>query len=329
MRDVAELAGVSLKTVSRVVNNEPGVTAALSYRVRVAIQTLGYQPDDRARFLRRGSATTRSIGFVQTDVANPFFSSIFRGLENVAQQRGFLVLAGSSNAEPDREQALIEAFIARRVDGLVIASGQSNPSALTTELKHGTPVVFVDIDPGLDTVDVVRSDHYGGAAIATRHLLEHGHERIAYLGDDSAFYSANERRRAFVEVITDAGHSAPWVLTDLTDPELSAKATAELLTVAERPTALFTAQNFVTIGAVTALHRLGLQHRIALVGFDDVGFAELIEPQLTVVPQDPLRLGRLAGERLFARLGSKNGSPERYVVELAVVARGSGEIRPS
>lgn len=327
MRDVAEAASVSLKTVSRVVNNEASVTPGLEDRVRLAIRSLGYRPDDRARSLRRGASTSRSIGFVQMDVANPFFSSIFRGLENVAQRKDFLVLAGSSDAEPGREEALIETFIARRVEGLVIASGRSDLSVLTAELEHGTPVVFVDLDPAIDAVDVIRSDHYGGAAAATRHLLDHGHVRIAFLGDDATLFSAGERRRAFVDTMTDAGQPTPWVLSNLIGPAESERAADDLLMAVDPPTALFTAQNFVTIGAVKALHRLGRQHDIALVGFDDIDVAELIEPQITVVPQDPLLLGRLAGERLFARLDGDRRPSQRQILSSVVIPRGSGEIR--
>ncbi|MDH3682015.1 MAG: LacI family transcriptional regulator [Acidimicrobiia bacterium] len=329
MRDVANAAGVSLKTVSRVVNNEASVTAGLEQRVRSAIRALGYQPDDRARYLRRAATGSRSLGFVQTDVANPFFAAMFRGLEDVVRAEGFLVFAGSSDADPDREEELVRAFIARRVDGLVIASARSDLSFLAAEVEHGTPLVFVDLEPAIDLGDVVRTDHYGGAAMATRHLLEHGHRRIAFLGDSPMFFSARERRRAFVDVMAEAGCPTPWLLTDLTTPEESEAAAHELLNRADRPTALFTAQNFVTIGAVKAMHGLGVQHEIALVGFDDVDIAELVEPKLTVVPQDPGALGRLAGERLFARLASTGRPFERTVLESKLIPRGSGEIRPS
>lgn len=326
MRDVAVLAGVSLKTVSRVVNGEGGVTTELENRVRQAIRTLDYQPDDRARALRRSRGNSRSIGFVQTDVTNWFFAAIYRGLEDAARERGLLVLAGSSDADPEREVALIREFIERRVDGLVIASARQDLAFLAAELRHGTPAVFVDLEPAVEMGDVVRTDHYGGAALATNHLLAHGHQRIAFLGDRPVFYSANQRRQAFIDAMEAADHPTPWLITDLTNPREAAAAVHELMASPDPPTALFTSQNYVTIGAVQTLHRLGLQKRVALVGFDDAEFAELLDPALTVIPQHPSELGRLAAERLFTRLDGADEPIRRIVLDCELIPRGSGEI---
>jgi LacI family transcriptional regulator len=329
MRDVAREAGVSLKTVSRVVNEEPGVTAALTDRVSAAVRRLGYQPDDRARFLRRTETSSKSLGFVQMDVANPFFSAIFRGLEDVARAEGHLVLAGSSDGDPGREEALVKAFIARRVDGLILVSCHPDLGFLAAETQLGTPVVFLDHRPAADLGDVIRTDHYGGAAAATRHLLDHGHRDIAFLGDSTAFFSAAERRRGFCDVMAEAGPDTPWLHSGLTGPADAEARTEALLAGEHRPTALFTAQNYVTIGAMRALHRLGLQHDVALVGFDDVEFSELVEPRISVVLQEPRTLGRLAGERIYARLAGDRTPARSTILPASVLARGSGEIRPA
>ena len=329
MRDVAREAGVSLKTVSRVVNEEPGVTAALTDRVSAAVHRLGYQPDDRARFLRRTETSSKSLGYVQMDVANPFFSSIFRGLEDVARAEGHLVLAGSSDGDPEREEALVKAFIARRVDGLILVSCHPDLGFLTAEIQLGTPVVFVDHRPAANLGDVIHTDHHGGAVAATRHLLDHGHRDIAFLGDSTAFFSAAERRRGFCDVMANAGLDTPWLHSGLTGPPEAEARTVALLAGERQPTALFTAQNFVTIGAVRALHRLGLQHDVALVGFDDVEFSELVEPRISVVRQEPRTLGRLAGERIYARLAGDRAPAASTILPASVLARGSGEIRPA
>ena len=135
--------------------------------MRAAVDRLGYQPDDRARHLRSGENTTRTIGYIQNDVANPFFSSIYRGLENEARDRGFLVLAGSSDADPERERALVAALIARRVDGLVVVSTDPAPTLIRAEMSRGTPFVFVDLLPAGIDADVVLTDHVAGAHAAT------------------------------------------------------------------------------------------------------------------------------------------------------------------
>lgn len=328
MRDVAEAAGVSLKTVSRVVNREPGVTDELEGKVREAIADLGYQPDDRARFLRRTAPSSKSLGFVQVDVANPFFAAILRGLEDAARARGSLVLAGSSDGVPEREEALVRSFIARRVDGLVISSCHPDLAYLTAELQHGTPVVFVDLQPATGVGDLIHTDHRGGAIAATRHLIDHGHRRIAFLGDALRFWSAAQRRQGFVDAMGEARLDTPWILAGLELPEQAEAATETLLRSDQPPTALFTAQNYVTIGALRALHRLGLQHRVAMVGFDQVELSDLVDPPISIVPQDPAMLGRLAGERIYARLQGQDTPPGPVTLPTSVVARGSGELAP-
>jgi LacI family transcriptional regulator len=261
------------------------------------------------------------------DVANPFFSSILRGLEDVARANGQLVLAGSSDGDPDREVALVRAFIARRVDGLVIATCRTDLDYLSAEIELGTPVVFVDHRPANLESDVVHTDHRGGAIAATRHLIEHGHRLIAFLGDRADFDSSAERRAGFVTAMSEAGLTPRWVVSDVTGTDQAESKVAQLMAGRTRPTALFTAQNFVTIGAVRALHRLGLQHEVALVGFDDIEFSDVVEPKISVVPQQPRTLGRLAGERIYDRLtGGTVQAPA--VIPAAVVARGSGEIPP-
>jgi LacI family transcriptional regulator len=329
MRDVAERAGVSFKTVSRVVNDEAGVSPELVARVAEAIDELGYRPDDRARQLRQGGST-RVIGFALVDVANPFFSSILRGIEEVARRHGYLVLSGSTDGDADREHQLIEAFLDRRVDGLLVVSSDPSGGPIFGEIARGTPVVFLDLEPEPTTFDLVRSDHEGGAVRATEHLIAHGHTDIAFLGDDPHIFSAGCRLRGYQRAMAAAG------LTVRDDRAICGhysvdrwyEIVLDLLRSDDPPTALFTAQNFVTIGGVQALHELGLYREIALVGFDEVEMAAAVEPGITVVPQHPLQLGRRAAELLFDRLGGLTGPAQRDVVASDLIARGSGEIPP-
>lgn len=330
MRDVAEAAGVSFKTVSRVVNHEGGVTDVLKQRVEESIAALGYRPDDRARNLRSGQQSTASIGFVQVDAANPFFSAIFRGLEDVARTHGCLVLSGSSDRDPVRENALIENFVDRRVDGLVVASSTTNLTVLKTEIDRGTPIVFVDRTPADLHADVVRSDHFGGARLATEHLLAHGHEHIAFLGRDATIFSAAERRSGFDAALSAAGVTPrPELIAEgILGQEQAELLTARLLALPQPPTAIFSAQNFITMGAVRALHLAGAQDAVAQVGFDDIEFADLLSPGISVVPQQPREIGRLAGLRLFARINGETPNIEEHLIPAEVLRRGSGEITP-
>jgi LacI family transcriptional regulator len=329
MRDVASAAGVSLKTVSRVVNVEDGVSGELVARVERAVQALGYRPDERARNLRQGDARPASIGFAMVDVANPFFSAILRGLEAVAHEHDCLLLSGSSDGDPDRQDQLIESFISRRVDGLVVVPSGDQLGPIAAEMLHGTPVVFLDCEPREQQADIVRSDHFGGAIDITRHLLSRGHTKIGFLGDDPSIFSAGLRLDGFRKTIAEAGLRVQddWILTGHFNPnEWRTKVTQWLEAVEERPTALVTAQNFVTIGAVQALHDLDLHHTTALVGFDDVPLSDVVEPGISVLPQQPGRLGRRAGKLLFQRLDGFDGPPVREIIESPIIERGSGEI---
>jgi LacI family transcriptional regulator len=330
MRDVANTAEVSLKTVSRVVNGEDGVSDQLVARVEQAVAALGYHRDDRARHLRQSGSTTSTIGFVLVDVANPFFSSILRGIEDIARQRDYLVLAGSTDGRPEREQQLIGAFVARRVDGLIVVPSSGAVDQLRAEIARGTPVSFLDLEPVDLDGDLVRSDHYGGAVTATNHLLDHGHEQIAFYGDDLDTYSARLRRSGYLDAMSARGITPPpdHLITGRNTVDEWEAIIGEHLRTHSSVTAIFSAQNFISLGAARALHAASIQHQIAQVGFDDVDLATVVEPAITVVPQRPRELGRRAAELLFARIDGSGGTWVQEVHDLELIARGSGEIGP-
>lgn len=328
LRDVAAEAGVSFKTVSRVVNGEGGVSSDLMSRVEEAVASLGYRPDDRARQLRQSVTQAATIGFVLVDVANPFFSSLLRGIEDVASAHGCLVLAGSTDSSVERERQLIESFVGRRVDGLIIVPSGKSGSLLRSEVDRGTPVVFLDLETDTSDADLVRSDHFQGAFNATKHLLSFGHKDLAYLGDDPAIFSARLRLEGFTEAMRQAGRKVPRnrVITGSRTEDEWYQIAVELLGRARRPTAAFTAQNFTTIGTVRALHELKLQHVFGLVGFDDIELADVVDPGISVIPQRPRDLGRRAAELLLDRIGGNARPWIREVIDNPLIERGSGEI---
>jgi LacI family transcriptional regulator len=323
MKEVAKVAGVSLATVSRVVNGTGDVREDLAARVHEAVELLGYRRDLTASTLRRADRQSASLGLIIEDVSNPFFSAVHRGVEDVARPRGVLTFVGSSDELPERERELAETFSARGVDGLVIVPCTEDQSYLQREQRAGTALVFVDRPPRYIGADTVVSDNAGGARVAVEHLLAAGHRRIAFLGDRLAVWTASERLRGYHEAL---GERMPWLeRSELTDSDAGAAAVRELLDGADPPTALFTGQNLITIGAIRALRELGRQHEVALVGFDDVVLGDLVDPGISVVAQDPYGLGRQAGELLFA----KAGEPRDVVVPTRLIARGSGEIPPT
>lgn len=331
MRDVARLAGVGLATVSRVINGKPGVAPELVERVMEAARTLGYRHDVTASSLRRADRRTATIGLVLEDVANPFSSVLHRAVEDAARREHILVLAGSSDEHPERERELIDAFTLRRVDGLIVLPTGGTDAELAAVRRQGTPVVCVDRYADLDGVDTVTVDNREGARDAVRRLWSLGHRRIAFLGDMRSIWTARERHAGFVDAHRAVGHTVDerLVRRDLHSAETAERASRELLASADPPTAFFAAQNLLTIGARRALQALGLQHRIALIGFDDFPLAELLEPGVSVVAQDPAQMGFVAAHLLLGRITRGDDLPTRHaVVPTRFVPRGSGEMPP-
>ncbi len=327
MKQVAAVAGVSLATVSRVVNGGPSVRPDLAARVHDAVELLGYRHNHTASSLRRADRLSASIGLIFEDVANPFFSAVHRGVEDVARARGVLTLAGSSDERPERERELAESLSARRVDGLIIAPAAADHSYLQRDRAAGVALVFVDRPASFIDADVVLTDNAGGANAAVSHLIAHGHRRIAFLGDRPELHTAAERLRGYRDALARHGireevmlirsaHDRPYDLVE------------ELLLAEDPPTALFTSQNLITIAAVRAIHDLRMQRTVAHVGFDDVALADVVEPGLTVVAQDAGALGRSAAELLFSRLDGYDGPSRRVVHPTTLIQRGSGELPP-
>jgi len=330
LRDVAERAGVSIKTASRVVNEEPGVSAAKVEAVQRAVEELNYRPNLGASSLRRADGRTAAIGALFEDLANPFSAGLHRALEEAARQRHVLVFAGSVEENPDRELQLVRAFTSRGADGLIVVPATNDHRYLETEVLAGTPVVFVDRPPVGYAADCVMTDNRDGSSRAVKHLARHGHERIAFLGDLRTIATARQRYDGYVGALTVAGLSIPheYVAHDLHDEPTAEAAVERMMALAQPPTALFTAQNNITVGAIRALQRLGLEQRVALVGFDDFPLASLLRPAVTVVAQDPAAIGRQAAEILFARIGGDTSPTATRIVPTMLIQRGSGEIRP-
>ena len=330
MRDVGALAGVSLKTVSRVINGEPTVDPVLAAKVRRAAAQLNYRHNLTASNLRRGDGRSMTIGLMLEDVANPYSASIYRAVENVARMRGVGVLAGSLDESPEREQELAASLFARRVDGLIIIPAGRDQSYLRTDQQHGTALVFVDRAPALLSADSVMCDNRSGAAMGVSHLIGHGHRRIAFLGDLSSIATAQERYAGYQDALREAGlaEDPRIVRRDLHTDAAAQAAAVELLTRPEPPTALFSAQNLITVGAIRALCARGEQHQKALVGFDDLTLADLLDPPVTVVAQDVAGIGTLAAHLLFRRIDGDDSEPATHIVRTSLVQRGSGEIPP-
>ncbi|GGS74267.1 LacI family transcriptional regulator [Streptomyces cinerochromogenes] len=327
MKDVAARAGVGLKTVSRVVNGEPGVTPDTERRVQEAIEALGFRRNDSARVLRKGR--TASIGLVLEDLADPFYGPLSRAVEEVARAHGALLINGSSAEDPEREQELALALCARRVDGLVVIPAGDDHRYLEPEIRAGVATVFVDRPAGRIEADAVLSDNYGGARDGVAHLIAHGHRRIGFIGDMPRIHTAAERLRGYRAAMEDAGIAVEerWMSLGATNPERVRRAAEEMLSAPDPVTAVFAGNNRVTVTVIRVLAEQS--RRVALVGFDDIELADLLQPGVTVVAQDAAALGRTAAERLFRQLDGSLVAPERIELPTRLITRGSGELPPA
>jgi LacI family transcriptional regulator len=328
MRDVARHAGVSLKTVSRVVNGEVGVRPDTAEKVNAAISALGFRRNDIARALR-GGKRTRSLGLVIKDVANPFYSQIARGVEEVARAHDLLVISGCSDEDPARERHLIRSLCERRVDGLLVAPSGSDHRYLIPELRMGTSAVFIDRPPEeAIEADVVLIDNVGGARAAVAHLVAHGHRRIACLADLPGIFTARERRTGYDQALRAHGVPVEESLVRVGQHDVAGaeSAMAELLALGDPPTAVFTGNNRLTIGALRAIQAAGTG--TALVGFDDFELADMLATPVTVVAHHPAEMGRRAAGLLCRRMGGEDLPPQRVLLPTRLIVRGSGELPP-
>jgi LacI family transcriptional regulator len=326
MRDVARTAGVSLKTVSRVINDEAGVAAVTAERVGSAIAELGYERNDLARSLRHGTSSG-TLGLVIEDVRNPFYSAIAQAVETAARDRGLLLITASAREDPAREHELVTALLRRRVDALLLVPAGPDHRYVFGNGGH-VHAVFLDRPPGMIEADTVLVDNAGGARRAVEHLVAHGHTRIACVSDDAELFTARERLAGFRAALADAGleEDAALVITGNRDADEAEAAVRRLLALPEhrRPTALLAANNRNTVGALRAL--AAHERSLALVGFDDFELADVLG--VTVVRSDPGLMGERAAARAFSRLDGDERPPQRDTIPTTLVARGSGEVRP-
>jgi LacI family transcriptional regulator len=321
MADVATRAGVSLKTVSRVVNNAPHVQPELVERVLAAVAELGFRRNPLASSLRSGQATA-TIGLLIEEIANPFYSAIAGAVAEVARQHDMMLIIASSEEDPARAQQLLRDMCARRVDGLLVVPAGDDHSFLRAEVELGTSVVFLDRPAGGLLADTVLLDNRGGARAGVRRLVEAGHRRIAILLDSLGVYTMRERLDGAQDALAPAGalYDTRLVRDGVRDPAAAARVVAELLDQPDPPTAFFSLNNRITLGVIEELHRRGSD--AALLGFDDFDVARLLPYPLTVIAYDTRKLARTAAELLFRRIGGDRSWPSTVVLPTELVARG-------
>lgn len=323
LHDVAALAGVSIKTVSRVVNDVSTVDEGIASRVREAVAQLGYRPNQLASRLRSG-APTATIGLVLKDISNEFYSAITLGVASSARARSTQLITAASDEDIDsaEELDLIFDLCRRRVDGMIVIPRGGDYSALRPEIEMGTPMVFLDRHPEELAVDSVLLDNAGGSRAAIERLIEQGHRRIGLIFHELELEPIGERLRGVRDAFADAGiaEDPGLLVTGLRDPDSAREAAARMLALDDPPTAIFCAYNRLTEGVVTAVWERGAPTVVA--GFDDFRFSALVPVPLVLVAYDAQRYGRTAAELLFERIGGDRSPARRVVLPTSIVETG-------
>jgi LacI family transcriptional regulator len=321
--DVADAAGVSLRTASRVLNDDHRVAADTRSRVLDAMRSLNFQPDAVARSLRAG--TDVSIGFVVESIADPFFSEVIDSVETAMARHGRPVLVASTHRDDLREQQVVQRMLHRRVEGLLLAPTSGDHSWLRPDR---TPLVLIDrAAPGV-SADVIDIDDRQAADDAVTHLIKHGHRKIAYVGDTSSIPTSSARLEGYRVAHARHGLSVPenLVRSNSSSSREAAAAMAGLLDQADDSeaafTAVFSATTRASLGIVPVLHAR------SRTGIGDFAMADALTPGITVVDHSGARIGVAAAARLIERLADPGRAIEHIRLPAAIIERGSGEIRP-
>jgi LacI family transcriptional regulator len=327
MRDVARVAGVSAKTVSRVFNEDPHVTDATRERVQWAMEKLNYVPNMLARSFRSGADA--AVGVAVPDVADPFFAQMIGSIEVEIVRRGMAVVITSLGNDAERERHTLETLLRRQISGLIVATVSRNQSYLTA-WQERTPIVFVDRPPrGITAMSVVEDD-LRGAREAVAHLVDHGHRRIAFVG--LTFHLTTTSRRIDGYRTALRKNCLPvdddLICIDHESAEDAAADAVDRLSLPDPATAIFSSNIPCTMALVIALQRAD-RRDVAVVGFGDFPMAEALTPAVSVLDQDPANLGRVAVDRLFTSIdGAPSTARTKTVLPVTLIARGSGELRP-
>jgi LacI family transcriptional regulator len=327
IQDVAKKAGVAPMTVSRVINQSGYTSPDVRARVQAAVEELGYMPNSLARSLR--IRRTNTIALILTDITNPFFTTLARGVEDAASKAGYTVIFGNTDESEEKEKHYLDMILQKRVDGILLVPAGGSVLPVEHIRHYHTPVVVLDRRIPGEVVDVVRCDSEQGAYRLTRLLLDLGHRQIALLNGPAGVSTSEDRAVGYLRGMREAG-LAPQLAYGSFTVESGGAMTRKALKMQPCPTALIAGNNFIAIGALKAIRNAGLEvpDDVALVGFDDLPAAMIIEPFLTVADQPAYEMGCQAAELLFKRLsGEQVDPPHEILLPINLIVRSSSGSR--
>ena len=321
MNDVAREAGVALKTVSRFVNGETNINPLLASRIAAAITVLGYRRNLAAASIRPGW-TSKTLGVIIGDLANPYYSVLSRAIERYASERGYLVISASSDESGEKHDRLVDRLMEQRVDGLIVVPPKDAGRDWSTVPPPFPPLVFLDRPVDFDRADFILADNSGGARSATLELIANGARRVAFVGDAFGIHTMRKRYDGYRAALAEQGIEVDdeLVISTAHSGEQAALSVSELLASTDTD-AIFAANNRSSVGALLAFRKAG--RRVPLIGFDDFEGAMLSTPAVSVVSQDISEMGRRAAELVFARLEGDDSDPQTHVQPTTLVLRGS------
>ncbi|MSU24335.1 MAG: LacI family transcriptional regulator [Opitutus sp.] len=306
LQEVARRAKVSIATVSRVLNHSDKVVPDTRAAVEQALRELDYRPSRVARRLRMNSGHAHLVGLIIPDIQNPFYAEIARGVEDAAYAAKYALLLCNSDESPEKERFYLDVMRDESVDGIVLPPFDETDVAVIEFLKTGIPVVCVDRSLSKAKTDLVEVDNYRGALDAMAHLIAKGHKHIGLIEGRAQVSTSRERRRGYLDALAENGLAVRKDLMRAGDfKQESGRVLAnELLDLRKPPTALFVCNNLMTVGALSAIHQRGrrVPQDVAVVGFDDLPWAEVLDPPPTVVRQPAYDVGRQAMELLLKRI---------------------------
>jgi LacI family transcriptional regulator len=319
MREVAASAGVSAKTVSRVFNDDPHVTPETRRRVEAALRQLNYVPNAVATTFRTGRSPV--IGIAVPDLVDPYFAAIAKSVNRIAIHHGMSTVVTSLGDEIQKEDDVVGRLLSQSLSGLIIAPVATDHSYLSP-WKDRLPIVFVDREPIKLAADSIIENDSGGAQMATQYLIDHGHRRIAFIGDTADIPTSYRRLLGYQKALGEYGipHNSDYEVFGAVDRESAAGVVRKLTELAEPPTAIMSSNARCTMALVPALR----DRAFALVGFGDFPMADMLDPPITVIDQDPAALGTLAAQRVFDRLAHPTRRfRRRTVLPVALIERSS------
>jgi LacI family transcriptional regulator/LacI family repressor for deo operon, udp, cdd, tsx, nupC, and nupG len=327
MNDVARKAGVSIATVSRVLNNSTSVNEETRRKIQKAIKELKYQPSRVAKRLRSKGGPGNLLGVLIPDIQNPFYVDVLRGIEDIAYKNNYVIIVCNFSQDEKKEAMYLDILESEAIDGLIAAPASEDDLRLKKIVHNGLPVVCVDRGLNGIDVDVVWVNNEAGAFAAVDHLAKTGYKRIGHIAGLPTIPSSRLRVQGYKRALAE--NNLPFDPQLLVHGNSTLKSGVELaenlLKQSSPPDALFTGNNLITLGALETIHKRKLQipGDIAIIGFDDMIWANSLNPPLTAVRQPAFEIGQRAGELLIQRIRDPKRAPIQMILNSELMVRGS------